>query len=142
MQGQPAQLVELAAALIRARGRLRLGVHGSSMLPAIRPRDVLLVRACAASRARVGDIVVFVREGRLFSHRVVARHGARLVTRGDAVPEADAPVEPSELLGCVRRVVRGSRVFRPAGRPSRASCVFRHSPLSSRIFQRIAAWSP
>jgi hypothetical protein len=110
------------------------------MLPAIRPRDVLFVRACAAERARVGDIVVFLREGRLFSHRVVARHGARLVTRGDAVPATDAPVEPHELLGCVRRVLRGSRVLRPTRRASRASSLFRHSPVSSRIFQRVAAW--
>jgi signal peptidase I len=141
MQDQPAQLVELAASLIRSTGRLRLGVQGSSMLPAIRPRDVLFVRACPAERARVGDIVVFVREGRLFSHRVVARQGTRLVTRGDAVPTADAPVQAHELLGRVKRVVRGSRVLRPARRPSLASGLFLRSPWSSRIFQRVSAWT-
>lgn len=141
MQGQPAQLVELAAAVIRASGRLRVGVHGSSMLPALRPRDVLLVRACPAHRARVGDIVVFVREGRLFSHRVIARSGARLVTRGDALPDSDPPVEPHEMLGRVGRVLRGSRILRPGRRRPRASSLFALSPLSSRIFHRVAAWT-
>ena len=141
MQGQPAQLVELAAAVIRGSGRLRVGVQGSSMLPSIRPRDVLLVRRCPAHRARVGDIVVFVREGRLFSHRVIRRSGTRLVTRGDALPDPDPPVEPHEMLGRVGRVLRGSRVLRPARRPSRASSLFLHSPLASRLFHRVAAWT-
>lgn len=141
MQDQPAQLLELAASTLRATGRLRLGVAGSSMLPAIRPRDVLLVRACPAERVRVGEVVVFLRGGRLFSHRVIARTGERLVTRGDAVPDADPPVEPHELLGCVRRVVRGRRAFRPARSASRASALFVRSPLSARIFQRVCAWT-
>ena len=141
MQGQSSQLVGLAASQLRATGRLRLGVTGSSMLPAILPRDVLLVRACAAERARVGDIAVFLRDGRLFSHRVIARSGARLVTRGDALPAADPPVEPHEMLGCVRRVLRGKRVFRPRRTASQASAIFARSPFSSRVFQRVAAWA-
>jgi signal peptidase I len=111
---------ELAAALVRSVGRLRLAVVGSSMLPAIRPRDLLLVRRCGVQSTRVGDVVLFTRDSRLFAHRVISSDGSRLVTRGDALDMADAPIGGAELLGRVERVVRRGRVYRPrAFRPGR-----------------------
>ena len=111
---------ELAAALVRSVGRLRLAVVGSSMLPAIRPRDLLLVRRCGIQSTRVGDVVLFTRDSRLFAHRVIASDGSRLVTRGDALDSPDAPIGSAELLGRVERVVRRGRVYRPrAFRPGR-----------------------
>ena len=132
---------ELATELVRSTGRLRLAVVGSSMLPAIRPRDVLLIRRCEPDAARVGDVVLFTRDARLFAHRVVAA-GATLVTRGDALPDADAPVQPSELLGRVERVVRHGRVMRP--RPPRlgtrlAAGLFRRSARAGRVLARVDA---
>jgi signal peptidase I len=131
----------LAAELVRSTGRLRLAVVGSSMLPAIRPRDVLLVRRCAPTAARVGDVVLFTRDARLFAHRVVAA-GDILVTRGDALAESDAPVQPSELLGRVERVVRHGRVMRP--RAPRlgtrlAAKLFRRSARAGRMLARVDA---
>ena len=111
----------LAAALVRTAGRLRLAVSGSSMLPAIRPSDLLLIRRCDLRAARVGDVVLFLRGDRLFAHRVVVNDGAALVTRGDALDEADPPIGGGELLGRVERVVRRGRVMRtPAFRRPRA----------------------
>jgi hypothetical protein len=131
--------IELAAALVRSVGRLRLAVVGSSMLPAIRPRDLLLIRRCALEAARVGDVVLFARADRLFAHRVISNHGA-LVTRGDAVRAPDGPIDSSEFLGRVERVVRRGRAFRPlaprfAGRV--AAGLFRHSARAGRMLTRL-----
>jgi signal peptidase I len=104
---------ELAATLVRSVGRLRLAVVGSSMLPAIQPRDLLLVRRCGTQAARVGDVVLYTRDERLFAHRVISSDGSRLITRGDALDAPDAPIGSDELLGRVERVVRRGRVYRP-----------------------------
>jgi hypothetical protein len=156
VQGQPAQLlsgaaqagrVELAAALLRSTGRLRLAVAGSSMLPAIRPRDVLMIRACPRASARAGDVAVFVRGGRLFAHRVVSVDASGPVTRGDAVRTPDAPVEADEWLGRVVKVVRRGRAFRPGVQPAPvarvAAHLFSRCARAGRLFTRLdgLAWS-
>lgn len=130
---------ELAAAVLRASGRLRIGAAGSSMLPAVRPSDVLLVRRVELERARVGDIVLYRRGRRLFAHRVVRSLPGRLVTRGDALPGDDPPVGPAELLGRVLRVVRRGRALRPPGRRA-ASAIFERSVRAGRWYERLAAW--
>ena len=80
---------ELAAEVVRSFGELRLRVNGSSMLPAIRPRDVLPIRHCGVDEAGVGDVVLYTRHRRLFAHRVVSCSDAGLVTQGDGVANPD-----------------------------------------------------
>lgn len=135
--------IELAAQTLRQRGRLRLRVNGTSMLPAVLPGDVVFVRRCDAGAARSGELVLFQREQRLYVHRVVARDGAMLVTRGDANPQADVPVQPSEFLGRVVRQLRGGNAFRPLRAPHgvarAAAALFRRSSRASRWFSRVHA---
>src|SRR5207247_2485556 len=65
-----------------------------------------------------GDIVLFVRDRRLFAHRVVASShrdgGLRLVTKGDAMPTSDAPISDAELLGKISRLERNGRSIEPS----------------------------
>jgi len=132
---------ELAAEAIRSFGALRLRVTGSSMLPAVRPDDVLLIRQCGIEAAAQGDIVVYLRQRRLFAHRVTARSGARLVTQGDAVAEPDFPVAADELLGKVVRIERRGNAVRNASKttlPARiAAALFRRSAMAGRLFTRL-----
>ncbi|MEP7261505.1 MAG: S24/S26 family peptidase [Usitatibacter sp.] len=132
---------ELAAASLRSHGRLRLAVTGTSMLPAVRPRDVLMIRACASDAVCIGDIVAYARDGRLFVHRVVGRAGVAFIAQGDALPFADPPVAARELLGRVVKVVRRGRAFRPALQPPLvarlAASLFRRSARAGRLFTRI-----
>ena len=150
MPDQPEELVagglasgknELAAQVLRSAGRLRLAVAGSSMLPAIRPNDILLIRRCPMEAAGVGDIVLFTRDRRLFAHRVVARSPCTLVTQGDAVAQPDAPVGRSELLGRVVRIVRRGQALRLRPRRSLrnrlAAGLFRRSARAGRWFTRL-----
>lgn len=133
----------LVAQALRRRGRLRLRVNGTSMLPAVLPGDVVFVRHCGAESARCGDLVLFQRGERLYVHRVVARQGAALVTQGDANPQADGSVQAGEFLGTVVRQLRGGSAFTPRGRPGglsrAASALFRRSTGASRLFSRMHA---
>ena len=129
---------ELAAEVVRRFGELRLRVNGSSMLPAIRPDDLLLIRHCRIEQAGPGDVVLYIRHRRLFAHRVISRSGTWLVTQGDGVPQADAPVTADELLGKVIRVVRRGETVGQESKPTlsarMAATLFRSSATAGRLF--------
>jgi signal peptidase I len=132
---------ELAAEALRSFGELRLCVTGSSMLPAVRPDDELLIRSCRIEDTGRDDIVLFMRHRRLFAHRVVARSSAHLITQGDGLAEPDSRVAAHELLGKVTRVIRRGRAIRHASKPGwparLAAALFRRSAMAGRIFIRV-----
>ncbi|MGH9591558.1 MAG: signal peptidase I [Bryobacteraceae bacterium] len=103
------------AEAIRARGAVHLRVFGGSMMPWVRPGDILTVRHVEPARLHPGDIILYFRAGRMFVHRLlrVYRKGGRLffLAKGDAMPRADAPVEESGVLGRISTVQRGRRLL-------------------------------
>jgi len=110
----------LLADVLRRGGRLgqvvRLRVHGESMLPALWPGDVVEIASCSLEDVRPGEIVLALRDGRLFLHRFVARCTPdTFLLRGDSMPGSD-PLLPSEaLLGrLVRSTDGGQRIFADA----------------------------
>jgi signal peptidase len=109
--------LELAAEVMERGERLSLRVNGSSMLPSLFPGDLLTFRRCAPSEIVVGDIVLFLREGRCFVHRVAERMAvggaSRLRTRGDALPACDPPLGEAEVLGRLSLVERKGRRLPP-----------------------------
>jgi hypothetical protein len=104
--------VSLFIELLNRVGEARLCALGSSMLPSVLPGDTLRVERCDASHARVGDIVMFTRYGRLFAHRVVSAVDGTLVTKGDSLDASDGPVLDSEFLGRVTDVQRPGLISR------------------------------
>jgi SOS-response transcriptional repressor LexA len=131
--------LELAAELLQRGERMSLRVRGSSMLPSLFPGDLLTFRRCAPEEIVVGDIVLFLREGRCFVHRVAERMAtgasSRLRTRGDALPSSDAPLAESEILGRLATVERkGRRLPPPRLGPVRSlvAGLVRISPLAAR----------
>ena len=115
--------IEQVAAALRARGRVCLTVLGSSMFPWLRPGDVLWVCRTSFPRISPGMVVLFARERKLIVHRVIrkqaAASGPGLLTKGDFVPHADAPVAPQELLGRVVWIQRGKRQIDLGSSPQR-----------------------
>ncbi len=113
---------ELAGEVVSRFGEVRLRVLGTSMVPSIRPGDLISVQRAAFSDIAAGEIALYLREGRLFAHRVVARAGGSqqplLVLRGDRLSQNDAPVCASEFLGRVHRIERDGRLLQPAARLS------------------------
>ncbi len=95
----------LVAEVLRRFGRARLRVWGGSMAPTVPPGSLVEVAARDFSRVVAGQLVVFSRDSRLFVHRCLSRsqdeQGPWMLTRGDGLMECDAPVRPSEFLGCV-----------------------------------------
>jgi signal peptidase len=132
----------LAEEVLRSAGELRLRVTGSSMLPAVRPGDVLSVCSRSATQAHPGDIILFARQGRLFAHRVVERttqQGAPYwITRGDRLGYRDPQVSSRELLGRVTSIQRGHRriVPRLTFRGRVASWILRRSEFLTRMMIR------
>ena len=109
--------LDLFVEILRTFGEAKLAVTGTSMLPAIWPRDILSVRSHDVVQAVPGDIIVFRHGGRLVAHRVAERvdcqNGIKWVTRGDSACGNDIPVLSDELLGRVTAVKRGSHWFTP-----------------------------
>ncbi len=145
MTGDSGQLPrnDLAAEAIRRFGELRLRVTGTSMLPAIRPGDLLHVRRCAPDDAEPGDVVLFLRHSRLFAHRLISCTETQLLTRGDGRATFDPPVTTQELLGKVVSVTRSGRSVGYslsqswAGRLART--LFSRSAHAARWFVRLQA---
>lgn len=111
---------ELATETLLSSGCLRLQVMGWSMLPAVRPGDVLVIHAAKLGQVSKGDIVLFGRDRRLFAHRVVKHRAAQgetsVLCRGDALLVCDSPVSGNELLGKVVSIVRNGRAMAPRQR--------------------------
>ena len=135
---------ELAAEVVRSAGELRLRVTGSSMLLAIWPGDVLLIRHCNVEAACVGNVVLFARHRRLFAHRVISRSREGLVTQGDANAVPDPCVTESEFLGSVTCMWRRGncidmrRAMTIRGRMT--ATLVRRSPRVGRLLTRLHGW--
>jgi peptidase S24-like protein len=104
----------IAEALAK-HGRVALRVHGTSMLPWVRPGDVAMIRRADEAGVRFGDVALFSRGSHVYVHRVVSKrgpwHAEKLTVKGDAHSHADGELEHGELLGRVVRLYRnGSRI--------------------------------
>jgi signal peptidase I len=108
-KGDAARIAEV----LRTNGRIALRVHGTSMLPWVKPADVALIRQTAGDSVRFGDVVLFRRGERLFVHRIVQKRGPlggeQFIVKGDAHPTADGELGPEEVLGRVVRIYRGGK---------------------------------
>lgn len=139
----------LAEEVVRTYGELRLRVLGTSMAPAILPGDLLSIRRANLIDIIPGEIVLFLRKGRFFVHRVVQRKTPTeidendcLITRGDRLCHDDPPVTSQELLGRVVCVERGSRKIDLPAKDSHASIgrLLRSSDRVTYVYVRLAAW--
>src|SRR5438874_9537355 len=92
---------ELAAQVLQNSSMLRLRASGSSMLPSLWPGDVITIQPQSFEQWRPGDIVLYMRAGHFFIHRVIAvpNSGDFLIVQGDWLPQPDPPVPPQEVLG-------------------------------------------
>jgi signal peptidase I len=105
----------LAVEALRSGLHLHLCATGTSMLPTLWPGDLLTVESVGVQRVKPGDLVLYMREGRFFVHRLVEkRDGDRiLITRGDCLSTRDAPVSAKDFLGKVVQVQRAGLNFAP-----------------------------
>jgi hypothetical protein len=118
----------LIAEVLERFGQVRLRVLGTSMFPALRACDIVLVHPCAIDEATPGDVILFAVGVRVFVHRVLridwdARPPV-IIAKGDALGQADQAVRSSQLLGRVVAATRGGRVRSAPFPCARASIVY------------------
>jgi signal peptidase I len=97
----------------------RFEVDGHSMMPLIRPGDIVHVGRPADAGPRPGDVVAVrvERAGGMLVHRVVRRKNGVATLRGDNAAQADGEFAEREILGVVTRVERnGHSTWFGAGR--------------------------
>jgi hypothetical protein len=135
---------ELFLEALKSAGQARLAVTGTSMLPSIRPGDMLEVHRQGMEAILPGDVVLFLRTGGFAAHRVVERvigpERTLLITRGDALRVPDPPVTPEELLGRVTAILRGGRRLDPrlTRRARVASWFLARSEFCARVARRLS----
>ena len=144
----------LTGEIVRTFGAVRLRVFGTSMVPSVLPGDVIHVQRANLSEIAPGEIVMYLRDERLFVHRVVGRtgepDGPRLITRGDRLTYNDPLVSSSELLGRVTSIQtydgRWHREVRPAKRLTAWEQLFakllRTSDSATILYLRLARYVP
>src|SRR6202451_4853522 len=101
--------LDLAAEVLRSGGSIRMQALGTSMLPSIWPGDVLRIENKVGEEAVPGDIVLVARDRRFFIHRLIEKHNSQWITRGDSLPQNDAPVAEGQVLGKVSAIHRRGR---------------------------------
>lgn len=102
----------LAADALRRGGHLRLQVRGESMLPSVWPGDTVEIADCPLEDVHPGEIVLALREDRLFLHRFLGRRGPDgFLLRGDSMPAPD-PIFPSTgFQGRLVQIARAGRTI-------------------------------
>ena len=99
-RSQSAVFELIARDLVGSGASFRFCARGRSMSPTIQDGDVLQVEPILNS-PKLGDIVLFFREGRFTAHRIVGRIASNFVTRGDAGMETDGAIGREDILGKV-----------------------------------------
>src|ERR1700734_3135954 len=81
---------------IRPQGSASVRILNGDMFPWLRSGDQVFVRRWNFELLRPGDVILFERDEDFFVHRVLRVTGdgldRRLITKGDALDSADAPV--------------------------------------------------
>jgi signal peptidase I len=124
---------EMVREILLSSRSLQLRAKGCSMLPTVRPGDVLVVERVDLQSIKTGDVVVTARDYEFVSHRVISIENDAeelFITRGDTSAIDDSPVRQSDLLGRVTHVIRKGRVI---SLPSRLRTI---DAISAAIFRR------
>lgn len=84
-------------------------LSGPSMLPTIKPADLVITKEVPMEELEVGEIIRFYQDERFVIHRIIEidRSGEELiiVTQGDNVNSPDPPIVPEQIAGRVILVI-------------------------------------
>ncbi len=137
---------EIVTGLLRAGYPVRLVVTGRSMHPTIRHGEAVLVAPVNVQSLRFGDVVLYVRNNRLWAHRVIRRRMVSgvwiLVTQGDGACRPDPPIAASRVVGRVVAVERSGRWHRLDTRGRRYWGLIRYSIRRWRCRLGFCRWCP
>ena len=94
----------------RTGKQLRVTVTGGSMRPVLLPGDIVIVDPSQGEYLDAGDVITFMEDGTLLTHRVVQVQEDRLVTKGDGTPYPDSAIFARQVIGPVVARERAGRL--------------------------------
>jgi signal peptidase I len=100
-RAQSAIFANLVQEFIDTGNSFRFQARGRSMWPTIRDGEFLHVKPIDKRRLKLGDIVLFRREGVFKAHRIIRRKRDFVLIRGDACIDSDGWIAIPEILGRV-----------------------------------------
>ena len=103
-----ASVLELSRELKGLDVEIWINAAGASMHPAIVGGSRVLLSFSAVPR--LGDVVLFERDGRAILHRIVWRRGGTIVTRGDGCSSPEPPMAVTDIRAVALAVDDGRAV--------------------------------
>ena len=85
-------------------------ITSSSMWPALKQGDMVMIKKVTPEGLKIGDIIVYKNEQGFTIHRIIKLNQNNLVTKGDANNVEDKPVDYKEVIGRVVNI--GDKPFR------------------------------
>jgi signal peptidase I len=92
---------------------LPLKSTGQSMLPILRPNDVVYFKKTPFLKIKVNDLIIFKKKNQLITHRVIYKTKKYLITKGDSNLNSDGKIYPKQILGKVYQIKRNGKIFKP-----------------------------
>ena len=74
-------------------------ITSSSMWPALKEGDLVLIKAVEKEELEIGDVIVYQNVKGFTVHRIVKLNEDTLVTKGDANNVNDSPIEYGQIIG-------------------------------------------
>ena len=92
---------------------LPLKLTSQSMLPILRPNDVVYFKKTPFLKIKVNDLIIFKKKNQLITHRVIYKTKKYLITKGDSNLNFDGKIYPKQILGKVYQIKRNGQIFKP-----------------------------
>jgi signal peptidase I len=84
---------------------------GDSMVPLIRPKDLISISRVDFKDIGLGSVVVFKQDEKIIGHRVVFRTKKWLLTKGDNTLVFDKKVFSGQVIGLIDKISRNSQTI-------------------------------
>jgi len=116
--GLVVQIFELGKVFVEKK-LVKFRSHGTCMYPCIRPGDTLQIEPKIAEQIQIGDIAVYRRSNRLFTHRAIDKgennSSHYILTRPDTARYGnEGPIFDEDILGIVSSIKRKTKILSPA----------------------------
>lgn len=87
--------------------------QGASMLPILRPDDIVYFKKISFAKIKTNDIIVIRKNRQFISHRVIYKSKNYLITKGDNNSPSDGKIYPRQIIGKVYQAKRNGQFFNP-----------------------------
>jgi len=84
---------------------------GESMLPILKPNDIVYFTKVPYLNIQVNDIVVFSQKNQLITHRVIYKTPYYLLCKGDNNRQLDGKIKKVQIIGKVEKILRKKQLF-------------------------------